>query len=64
MGRVKRDAVLDFAAKEYVEVIKADAAALQKFDEDIAETLREEIVISRHSGTDIYNVYLLDDDIQ
>jgi hypothetical protein len=64
MGRVKRDAVLDFSVKEYLDAIKPDDAALRQFDEDIAETLRQEVAITRHSGADIYNVYLLDDDIQ
>ncbi|KAI0123712.1 hypothetical protein BJ170DRAFT_640122 [Xylariales sp. AK1849] len=64
MGRVKRDALCDFAQKEYASSIANNDAALEQFDKDIAATLQEEIVIGREISDNIIAPYLLDDDIQ
>jgi hypothetical protein len=70
MGRVKRNALRDFAVSEYKTLIACDQKELDLFDHYIADTLCQDITIALKPENDeadyesILGVYLLDDDIE
>jgi len=70
MGRVKRNALRDFAVSEYETLIASDQKELDLFDHSIADTLCQDITIAlkpengEADHESIMGVYLLDDDIE
>jgi hypothetical protein len=73
MGRIKRNALRDFALTEYETLIAPDERELDLYDQNIADTLRQDITIVVEPSEDddpnderfgIMGVYLLDDDIE
>lgn len=68
MGRIKRDALRDFAIKEYNEIVSQDRDQKAQLDRDLLETLKYEIeVMPKAAGEgsdDMFCVCLRDDDIQ
>jgi hypothetical protein len=67
MGRIKRDALRDFAIKEYNEVVWQDRDQKAQLDRDLLETLKYEIEImpkaAEEGSDDMFCVCLRDDDI-
>lgn len=68
LGRQKREALLSFAQEEYAQKIRGDEEAMRRFDEDVAETLRQRIVVvAELTDDEVVNFrapYLADDDLE
>ena len=65
LGRVKIEALRTFAVEEvYEKRIVGDAAALEQFGKDIADTWKQELKLSSEGNPDLFSPFLYDDDIE